>query len=152
MAYKLAAFIVTLVVSFELLLVPCNSFPRLRDREELHQGHRGGGTVELVIVNGTSATVQYMWEDFVFCYASTSDITALSRLQIEWRDSANKSLPSWVPNANLHVYQLGSGRHVLHAYLVLVNFTDDQEGTYTYMCVLKDGDTEMSRTIYLSDG
>ena len=147
MAYKLVTFIMTLVVIFGLLLIPCNSFARLGDREDVHESH-GGGTVEPVIVNGTNATVQYTGEDFVFCYADTSDLNALSRLHIEWWDSTNKSLPSWVPNATQHVYQLGSGRHVLHAYLVLVNFSVDQEGTY--MCVLRDGDMEVSRTIRLS--
>ena len=145
MAYKLAAFTVTLAVIFGLLLVPFRSFSRLRDGEELHQNHRGG-IFEPVIVNGTNATVQGTGEDFVLCYADTSDLTALSRLQIEWRDSANKSLPLF-PNANLHVYQLGSGQHVLHAYLVLFHFSTDQE--VTYMCVLSDGVVEVNRTISL---
>ncbi|XP_050707061.1 uncharacterized protein LOC126992394 isoform X1 [Eriocheir sinensis] len=82
-----------------------------------------------VIANGSSVAVAPLAEAFLFCWVDA----AAAVQEVEWRDAADKPLPSWTPGAD--AFQLGRGRHLPHAYLVLADFRQDLAGVYT--CVAR---------------
>ncbi|XP_050707060.1 uncharacterized protein LOC126992393 [Eriocheir sinensis] len=82
-----------------------------------------------VIANGSSVAVAPLAEPFFFCWVDA----AAAVQEVEWRDAADKPLPSWTPGAD--AFQLGRGRHLPHAYLVLADFRQDLAGVYT--CVAR---------------
>ncbi|XP_045128542.1 uncharacterized protein LOC123514620 [Portunus trituberculatus] len=83
-------------------------------------------SMQPIIANGTMVAVPAMSETFLFCWVDG----ALAH-QIEWWDSRNNPVPHWSPQASR--YQLGSGAHLPHAYLVFVDF--HQPDVYT--CVAR---------------
>ncbi|KAK8406330.1 hypothetical protein O3P69_007195 [Scylla paramamosain] len=79
-----------------------------------------------IIANGSRVAVSAMSEAFLFCW-----VDGASAHQVEWLDPLNVPLPHWSLEASR--YQLGSGTHLPHAYLVFVDFR--QPGVYT--CVAR---------------
>ncbi|KAK8406331.1 hypothetical protein O3P69_007196 [Scylla paramamosain] len=79
-----------------------------------------------IIANGSRVAVSAMSEAFLFCW-----VDGASAQQVEWLDPLNVPLPHWSLEASR--YQLGSGTHLPHAYLVFVDFR--QPGVYT--CVAR---------------
>ncbi|XP_050707058.1 uncharacterized protein LOC126992391 [Eriocheir sinensis] len=89
----------------------------------------GPAAPQPVIANGSSVAVAPLAEAFLFCWVDA----AAAVQEVEWRDAADKPLPSWTPGAD--AFQLGRGRHLPHAYLVLADFRQDLAGVYT--CVAR---------------
>lgn len=92
------------------------------------------GAPQPFVANSTIVAVPYLAEAFLFCWADP----ATDVQELQWRNASDAPLPPWTPGAA--AFQLGSGRHVPHAYLVLADFREDLAGMYT--CVARD---EMGR-------
>lgn len=102
-------------------------------------------SAQAVIFNGTSVTIDYMDNAFVYCSAQVSN--ELYRYQVEWRGPTGATVHRWSPG-NSNVFSLDSTNHVPHSYLVFHTFLGVFADDYT--CVLLYDNSEIRSTAVIS--
>lgn len=85
------------------------------------------------VVNGTSTTVTYRDERFLFCQAGLAAGVALDHYQVSWTTASGAPLTTWTPNT-LVPSVLQSDRLGAYSYLLFRDFEPIQSGDY--ICVL----------------
>ncbi|CAL4115726.1 unnamed protein product [Meganyctiphanes norvegica] len=100
-----------------------------------------------LIINGTSSSVGYKAEAFVYCRVDTHDKANIHKYEIHWLDQNNVKVTNW--SEDKHVFIVGNGLHIPESYLVFHNFNSPDAGVYT--CQLrKEGVLIASSTITIT--
>lgn len=88
---------------------------------------------QALVVNGTSTSVTYRDERFLFCQAGLAAGVARDHYQVSWTTASGAPLTAWTPNT-LAPSVLQGGRLGAYAYLLFRDFDPVQGGDY--ICVL----------------
>ncbi|CAL4171839.1 unnamed protein product [Meganyctiphanes norvegica] len=88
-----------------------------------------------LIINGTSSTVGYKAEAFIYCRVDKHDQANLHKYEIHWLDQNNIKVPKW--SSDKYVFIIGDGRHIPESYLVFRDFNERYAGGI-YTCELRN--------------
>ena len=101
-------------------------------------------TGQAFVVNGTSTTVTYRDEAFLFCQAGLAAGMALADYQVTWTTTSGTPLTAWTPNTRVPS-MLQGGRLGAYSYLLFRDFEAIQGGDY--ICILSYKGIEVDSSI-----